>query len=199
MPVLRLAVGALEDAGLVVDPDDAPVAGDEPVVEGVRGALAVDLLVLFVHPLPVVRMQEPVPEPVVAHPLLGGVAEDRLDLRADVHGRVRLGLQVGHDVRVGDRRDLLHEHAVAPLRLVARALGELSADRGAERSGRRPERVELGGAPRPLGDAVVEAEVSPPVASDEDRHERGGEDPLRLLVAPVEALEVVELPGDDAA
>ena len=70
---------------LVEDPDDVAVAGDHPVVDRRRVALADRLPgLLGQRPLPVVGVQQLRPQLRVLPPILGAVAEDLLDLRADV-------------------------------------------------------------------------------------------------------------------
>ena len=89
LDVERAAVVVAHGHGLVVHPDDAPVAREHPVLAAQRpraggggGDLGRDALaVVLVHELEEqVRLREP---------LLGRVAEDRGDLGADVERRLR--------------------------------------------------------------------------------------------------------------
>ena len=94
---------------LVEDPDDLAVAGDHPVVDRRRVAFAERLAALLLErPLAIVGVQQRRPEVGVGDPLLGGVAEDLLDLRADVAPAPALA----HLGRVDDRRQALDQPPV---------------------------------------------------------------------------------------
>ncbi len=94
---------------LVEDPDDVAVAGDHPVVDRRRIAIADRLLGLLGEgALAVVRVQKLRPQIRVRFPVLGAVAEDVLDLRADVAPAPVLTQLRGVD----DRRQALDEAAV---------------------------------------------------------------------------------------
>ena len=87
--VRRLALLAGDLVRLVEEPADAPVAGHHPVLgaEGLARLLRSSLL--GEHPVAVVRVQDFAEEIRVRRPLLGGVAEDRLELGAHVRVRAR--------------------------------------------------------------------------------------------------------------
>src|SRR5205085_10241115 len=68
---------------------------------------------------------------------------------------------------------------------------------GAERAGRDLQRVDLGDGPLPGGDAVVEADVAPPLLTGEDRHDRGREDALLREVDGLLATEILREAADD--
>ena len=109
-PVSRdpLAVG--DEPGAIVEPDGAPILGDDAVLDptgGAAGSLGRG------EPVPVVGMDDRVPELGVGVPLLGRVAEDRRRLVAD---RERL-LRAVDRVEVGDRRHLFLERAEPLFRL----------------------------------------------------------------------------------
>ena len=102
-PVHRLPVRVVDQVGLVSDPDHAPGARVEAVLGAIGRAVGDRLLVQPEGPLAVVGMQGSDPQTLVRVPLFLGVAEDVLDLGADVVGRD----QIVDAVHVGDRRDLL--------------------------------------------------------------------------------------------
>ena len=162
--------------GLVPEPDHASVLGDHAVLhrEGLAGLVVA--LVLREGPLAIVRMQHPRPHVLIGNPLLRRVAQDRLDLRADVEGRRVLTKHVD----VGDRRQLLDHRAEPALRGAALALGHLPLDRGAECPGGRPQRIRLHGRPFTARVTVVEAQEAPPRRPHEDRHDALRHDRLRL-------------------
>ena len=83
----HLAVEVAMDRGLVADPDDPTVAGNQAVDVAERAGRRLALAQLGHGALPVIGMERPHPEVVVGEPLLGGVAEDLVDLRADVDAR----------------------------------------------------------------------------------------------------------------
>jgi hypothetical protein len=109
LPVVRLAVLAADQHGMVAKPHHPAVLGKGPVlhVPGVSGA--VDALVLGQHPLAVLGMDQRLPE-VRLRDLLGRVAEQLLVLRALVDDSAVGGAQLG----VEDRGDLLGQRPVAP-------------------------------------------------------------------------------------
>ncbi len=101
----------LED-GLVEDPDDLPVAGQHAVVERRRVSGPDDLLrLLLQRPLGVLGMDPARPQRRVGEPFLRGVAEDLLDLGADVAPAAVLAELGGVD----DRRQPLDQDAVVLL------------------------------------------------------------------------------------
>ena len=113
--LLRLALGGdvEDDDALVADPDDAAVAGREPVLEAQRLMSAMRARVGGEDALPVVRVQRADEQVAVVLPLLDRVAQQRLDLRAREDVRARLV----EGVDVDDERELLNERSVAPLDL----------------------------------------------------------------------------------
>ena len=97
--------------GLVVDPDDAPVPCDQPVLEGepvafVRATMRVE------DGLAVLRVEDPHEELAITLPLVERVSEHRLDLRAGVDVRAL----VVDRVDVDDERQLLDERPETLLR-----------------------------------------------------------------------------------
>ena len=102
-----------DDDALVADPDDAAVAGREPVLEAQRLMSAMRARVGGEDALPVVRVQRADEQVAVVLPLLDRVAQQRLDLRAREDVRARLV----EGVDVDDERELLNERSVAPLDL----------------------------------------------------------------------------------
>src|SRR5207247_3539502 len=74
------------------------------------------------HAVQVFGVHGPHPQGGVLAPVLRGVAEHGLDLRADVHG----GGQLVHEVDVGDRRDCLDQGPVPRLGLQEAFLGLLA-------------------------------------------------------------------------
>ncbi len=92
--------------------------------------------------------------------------------------------------RVEDRAQLL-------LVLAQHRLRALAADGGREEARRRAQRIQLGGAPGPLGLAVVEADEAPPVAVDEDRHRRDRENVLCGEDSAFAGGEVANLAGEE--
>ncbi len=123
------ALGVQFEHRLVEDPDHVPVASQHAVVERRRVAGPDDLLgLLLQRPLGVLGMDPAGPQPRVGEPLLGGVAEDLLDLGADVAPAPVLAELSGVD----DRRQPLDQDAVVLLgplahpRLVLGALAQLA-------------------------------------------------------------------------
>jgi len=109
----RLPPVVPDDDSLFTHPDDPAVLGEHAIVDapGLRG-VRVPALGLGRHPGAVVRVDRPVVEIRVAgFPLAGRVAEEHLDLRADVEG-TPISRQF-HDVS-GDRQ-VLDERAVERL------------------------------------------------------------------------------------
>ena len=102
-------------------------------------------------------------------------------------------LVVGDEDRV-ERR--VEDGAQLLLVLAQNGLGALALERGGDQAGGRPQRVELGRAPAPLGHAVVEADEAPPLAVDEDRDGRDRDDPLRVEHDPLVGEEVAHLAGE---
>ena len=83
----RSSVLVPNDRGLVAQPPDRAVFRGDPMLHVERLAIHVVVVLRFGDPLAVVRMDHLLPDPGVGLPLLRRVAEDRLDLRADVDGR----------------------------------------------------------------------------------------------------------------
>src|SRR4051794_12430057 len=123
--------------------------------------------------LPVVGMDELGPEGRIAAPLLRGVAEDPLELRADVDGGPGTLAGVVLDVDVRRRRDLLDEPSVAVARLDDVVVPPLPLDRGADQVGRGSERIELVAAPRRRGAPKLEPPPRGSVDGDLDGGRRG--------------------------
>ena len=85
------AVLVADDDLVLANPDDAAVAGEEPVIDsGVDGAAGVAVRDIAEHELAVVRVQELDEEPRVGEPLGLRVAEQPLHLGADVDRRAEL-------------------------------------------------------------------------------------------------------------
>ena len=79
------AVAVAHEHGIVADPHEVAVAVEHPVLDRAFVRRPSDVLDLDLdHAVAVVRVQSLCPEPSVAKPFLGRVAEDRLDLGADV-------------------------------------------------------------------------------------------------------------------
>ena len=110
---------SLHEDRVIVDPDHAPVGPDDPVVdiEGVSGRIGA--LGFHQYPLAVVGVQHGCPEAGLVHPPFGRVPGEPLVLRADVQGRA----QFVHGVHVDGHRHLLHQVAIAHLRLAETLLG----------------------------------------------------------------------------
>ncbi len=119
----RAAVGVADDRLLVPDMDDRAVGGDHAVLDVDRDLTARAAVDLLPQPLPVVRVDERLPEHRGLRPALRRVAGQPLDLGADVADR-RVLVELA-DIR--DGRDLLDELAVALLGLLARGLGGVHA------------------------------------------------------------------------
>ena len=105
--------------GLFPHPDDAPVAREHAVAQA-DGLRRVHGVPLGEDLVPVVRVDEPGEEAGISEPLVGGVADEPVDLRADER---RLPALEGPDV--GDERQVLPERAVGCLG-VAKIAGEPS-------------------------------------------------------------------------
>ncbi len=106
------AVGVELEHRLIEDPDDLAVAGQHAVVERRRVAGPDDLLRLLLQgPLRVLGMDPTRPQRRVGEPFLRGVAEDLLDLGADVAPAAVLA-ELG---RVDDRRQPLDQDPVVLL------------------------------------------------------------------------------------
>ena len=95
--------------GLLPHPDDAPVASEHAVAQA-DGLRRVHGVPLGEDLVPVVRVDEPGEEAGISEPLVGGVADEPVDLRADER---RLAALEGPDV--GDERQVLPERAVSRL------------------------------------------------------------------------------------
>jgi hypothetical protein len=118
----RIAVLVPKHDGVVPEPHHSPVPGDHPVLVAEWLAAGPTPEVRGQRLLPVLRVQRLVPELRVPAVLIRGKAQDRLDLRAYVHGGHGLVDQVG----VGDGRDLLDQGAVLGLGVAELALDPLS-------------------------------------------------------------------------
>ena len=104
------------DRVAVLEPDGAAVLREDPVLELQRPAALARRTLRVADALTVFGVQVVDEEPRVCVPLLERVAEDVLDLRADVRRRL-VGRVRRVDVR--DQRQLLRERAVARLRIHA--------------------------------------------------------------------------------
>jgi len=106
------------DARLVLNPHVPTVTRAQPVLDEQRLTGRVRQLVRGEHALAILGMQDLDEEVAVLDPLLDGVAEHLLDLRARVHVRA----DVVQPVDVDGQRQLLDEHAKAGRRSVERGL-----------------------------------------------------------------------------
>jgi hypothetical protein len=88
LPVLGVPLVVPDHDGPVVDPDDAPVLPLEAVLQAVGLGAPPVAARLGEHPLPVLGMQDALPQALVARPLLRRVAEELLHLRGDVDRRL---------------------------------------------------------------------------------------------------------------
>ena len=104
---------------LVVDPDDRAVGGDHPVVDAEREAGRPVLGRARDGLRPIVGVGEARPELRVVDEGLRRVAEDGLDLRAQVGEVAAVGDRVVGDIDVDGRRDALDEGLVARIGLGA--------------------------------------------------------------------------------
>ena len=114
LEVERLALVVEHDDALVAEVDDAPVAGDEAVLEAERLVRLVRVHVGGEHALAVLGVEQPAEQLRIRGPLVDAVTEHRLDLaaREDVRAdRVQL-------VDVDDERELLDQGAIAAADLV---------------------------------------------------------------------------------
>src|SRR5215208_5962634 len=73
---------------------------------------------------------------------------------------------------------LIERGPKALLALPKRPLGSHASYSRAQSVSRRLQRLDLGGGPLALGDALVESDKSPPPPFDEDRHDNYGQDVL---------------------
>ncbi len=106
------ALGRLHVNGHVFDPDEPAVPGVHPILVAQRRAARIGVDFLGEDTAAIVLVNRELEQIGHRDPLLCGVAEHRLDLRADIQGlRTRIGFVV--DVR--DERQLLDERAVAEL------------------------------------------------------------------------------------
>ena len=179
---------------LVADPDDPPVLAVHPVVQREGLARLVVTLVLGRGSSAIVRMEDPQPQVRIAHPLVGRVAEQSLDLRAHVQRGRRVVERV--DVRHGG--DVLDDRPVPIADDLVGGDLTLPLDVVRDGAGQHPQQLGLTGAPLASTVAVVRAEEPPPAVrdGDRDRDERqgplGGEDP------PLRLREVGHRPAEDA-
>ena len=111
----------LDNGSLLAHPDDESVARDHPILREEGGERCTGRRVRLDHPLPVVGMENVEPELILVQPGGALVAQQILDLRADVDGQrrsrvVRLDeIQVDHEAR-----DVLDQILEAALELRAR-------------------------------------------------------------------------------
>ena len=106
------SVRRIDDHGLILEPDDRTGFRANPVLAAERSPAGVHGLPLREHAFAIVLVhgaREHVRRP---QPLLDGVPENALDLRADV---VRLRERIGRGVHVGDERELLDERPIPEL------------------------------------------------------------------------------------
>ena len=108
----RLPVAVVDDAGLVLHPDDAAVLRPQPVLSGEGLGVRIADAVLVADALGIVGVDDLPEEAGRCEPFLRGVAEQVLELRADVGGEPR----VVERADVADERELLDERAVARVR-----------------------------------------------------------------------------------
>src|SRR6266568_7713495 len=87
LDVERLSHDIPDRRGLLTDPDDSPIASNEPVLATEPAAVSVRTLVCIEHFLAVVGMQKPGEELWFCTPLCRRVTKHRLHLRADVDAR----------------------------------------------------------------------------------------------------------------
>ena len=170
LPVPAFPVLVLEQHGLVAHPDRMPILGEQAVLAPERLARPLRAIVLGQDPFDVVGVDRPEPL-ILGAPFAGLVSQDGGDLRARVD-RVA-GRRV---LDVGDRGDLLDQHAVAGLRLVQARCGALAADGGAQRVGHHADGVDLRALPHAVGVALIEGDVAPPGSLHVDRHGDEGPD-----------------------
>ena len=109
----------VDERGVIVHPYRSAVLGDDPILQVERVARGVRSARLGHHGLAVVGVEHPHPQPGLGQALLGGVAGERLVLRADVDR----GGDLVDLVDVDDRRDPLDQVAVARLGLALTRLG----------------------------------------------------------------------------
>ena len=164
------------DRRLVVHPYDVTVPVEHPVLEAEGLARLMVPLVLGDRAGLVVRMEQTRPHPRVRRPLLWGVSEELLDLRADEEGRRRL---IG-TVDVGHRGSMLDHRTVLFLREPSRLVGESPLQRCPERPGHGPERVDLALGPSARTMTVVERQEPPPFPGAPYRNGEHGHDVLVL-------------------
>ena len=151
------AVGPLRDRRGVEDPHLAAVARPHPVLGVQRRAVLVVPPIGGEGRVPVVGMHERRPHRRIAAPLRGGVAEEPLDLRADVDGGPRAARVLALDVDVRGGRDLFDEPAVALAGLLEVVVPIGTGDRCADQIGGGTERLELRRVPTGRGPADAEA------------------------------------------
>ena len=85
-----LPVTVVDDAGLVLDPDDAAVLRSQPVLGGEGLGVRIADAVLVADALGIVGVDDLPEEAGRREPFLRGVAEQVLELRADVGGEARV-------------------------------------------------------------------------------------------------------------
>jgi hypothetical protein len=84
LPDRGTALVAGDDGGGLLDPDDAPVRGDQAVLGRVGVSRLVDPIGELDRPVAVVLMQDRAPQGRIREPSLDGVAKHRFDLRGDI-------------------------------------------------------------------------------------------------------------------
>ncbi len=117
LAVPRVACLVARDRVAVAQPDIASVLRQEPVLDLERLAALARRPLQLANPFTILRVQVVDEERLLALPFLGRVAEDALDLGADVCRRL---VDRVRRVHVRDQRQLLDQRAVTRLRLLAR-------------------------------------------------------------------------------
>ena len=170
-----------------------PVLAVHPVVQREGLARLVVTLVLCRGSSPIVRMEDPQPQVRIAHPLVGRVAEQSLDLWAHVQRGRRVVERV--DVRHG--RDVLDDRPVPIADDLVGGDLTLPLDVVRDGAGHHPQHVGLTGAPLASTVAIVSAEEAPPAVRDGDRDRDQRQGPLGGEVSPLRPREVGHRPGQD--
>ena len=106
LDVERSATRVADGHGLVVHEEHAAVAGEHSVLQTKRLAALARRRDLGQHSLAILGMEEPVEEAGLGEPLPSRVAEERLDLRADLEcrGAFTRRIGVGHKGQVRRQR-----------------------------------------------------------------------------------------------
>ena len=119
LQIERFTRGTVDDDRAVTEPQHAPVASDEPVLEGERLAVGPTLHVRGHGSVAVIGVEMRLPQVGVVDVLRRCDPQQRFDLWADVGSRHAL---VG-EIHVDDRWDVLHEGSVPRLRVYQLPLG----------------------------------------------------------------------------